>query len=54
MIDVTPEVLDSKLRASTVPTMYLFTREGKWTQHVGAVEPDELEAMVKKQLQVAP
>jgi thiol-disulfide isomerase/thioredoxin len=50
VLDTSKQVLQEKLRVELVPCVYVFNRQGKWTQFPEGIKPDELDALVKKLL----
>ena len=50
VLDTSKEVLQEKLRVASVPSVYVFNREGKWTQFAEGISAEELDALVKKLL----
>jgi thiol-disulfide isomerase/thioredoxin len=35
ILDETPKLMDDKLRLKSIPCLYVFNREGQWTQFIG-------------------
>jgi thiol-disulfide isomerase/thioredoxin len=50
VLDTSKQVLQDKLRVAAVPSVYVFNRAGKWTQFAEGINPEELDALVKKLL----
>jgi thiol-disulfide isomerase/thioredoxin len=50
VLDTSKQVLEDKLRVKAVPCVYVFNRQGKWTQFADGIQPEELDALVKKLL----
>ena len=50
VLDAPKKVLEEKLRIMSVPSVYVFNRAGKWTHFAEGVEPEKLDALVKKLL----
>jgi thiol-disulfide isomerase/thioredoxin len=54
ILDAPRAVLEEKLRVKAVPSVYVFNRAGQWTQFSDGIEPDKLDALVKKLLAERP
>jgi thiol-disulfide isomerase/thioredoxin len=50
VLDTSRQVLEEKLRIKAVPSVYVFNRQGKWTQFPDGINAEELDALVKKLL----
>lgn len=46
VLDEPPDVLRDRLRISSVPCYYVFSRQGKWTQFTGNVDYEAMERLV--------
>ena len=50
ILDAPKKVLEERLRVKAVPCVYVFNRAGQWTQFRDGIDPEKLDALVKKLL----
>jgi hypothetical protein len=46
LLDEPPEVWQEKLHTIAVPSIFVFNRQGKWTQFTGEINHEEIEKLV--------